>query len=285
MKEVVYQAGPSSHGFLSVWKEIFEETWGARGLVWRLFVRDLAARYRQSVLGYAWAFATPVATTVLFSFLREQNFFAIEAPQKLPYPLYVLFGLAVWQIFSGGLQATTTSLVASGNLVTKINFPREALVISSLGHVLFDVLLRFLLLAAVWAWYVVRMPESHFVQWTAVLVPICLLPLVLLTFGCGFLLSVLHALFRDTASALNVLLNLAFFLVPIVYPPPIQGAGVWLNQVNPVSVFWLAAHDVAVHGQVSHPVSLACASGASVILFFVGWRMFRLAQPLIAERI
>jgi lipopolysaccharide transport system permease protein len=287
LPEVVYEPGERRSG-LVIWREILRETWRARELAYSLFVRDLSVRYRQSVLGYLWAIVPGVATTVLFVYLKDESFLKIRDPQHIPYPAYVLFGLTIWQIFTGGLTATTQSLVQAGSLLTKINFPRECLIFASFGGVLFDVLLRALLVAGVFAWYATHPApgrEPLELAWTIVFLPLVLVPLILLTLGLGFLFALAHAAVRDTATALSMALGLFFFLVPVIYPPPKFWPKVLVNDLNPVSAFLTAAHDVTVGGEITRPASFAMACLVAVLVFFLGWRVFRIAQPLMAERV
>jgi len=288
LPEVVYEPGGERLAALDLWRRIFRETWGARELAWGLLARDLSVRYRQSALGYFWAIAPPIGTTLLFVYLKDESFLKIRDPKHMPYTAYLLFGLTIWQIFMGGLTATTQSLVQAGNLVSKINFPRECLVFASFGGVLCDVLIRAALVTVVFGWYAAHpMPnrEPLEVAWTIVFLPLVLAPLMLLTLGLGFLLSLCHALVRDTATALSVALWLLFFLVPIIYPPPRHWPKVLVNDLNPVSAFLTAAHDVTVVGEITRPASFAMACLVAVLVFFLGWRVFRIAQPLLAERV
>jgi len=284
LREVVYEPGQARRSAMDIWGEIFSEAWRARELTWRLFVRDLSARYRQSVLGYAWAIAPAIATTVLFVYLKSESFLLIRDPEGMPYPLYVLFGMTIWQLFTGGLTQTTQSLANAGNLIGKINFPREALIFSATGGVLFEFLLRAVLVAGVFIWYASRTGGVG-LCWTVVFVPLLLIPLLLLTIGLGFVFSLLHAVVRDTATALTMALSLAFFLVPVIYPPPRFWPKVLVNDLNPVSALLTGCYELTVKGALERPLSVVMATVFALLVFFVGWRIFRLAQPLIAERV
>lgn len=284
LPEVVYEAGEARRPASVIWYEILSETWGARALTWRLFIRDLSARYRQSVLGYVWAVAPAIATTVLFVYLKSESFLLIRDPEGMPYPLYVLFGMAIWQLFTGGLTATTQSLANAGSLIGKINFPREALIFSAMGGVLFEFLLRVVLVVGVCIWYATTGTGVQ-LAWTAVFVPLLLVPLLLLTLGLGFVFSLLHAVVRDTATALTMGLSLAFFLVPVIYPPPRFWPKVLVNDLNPVSALLTGCYELTTQGELDRPLSVLVAAIFSLLVFFVGWRIFRIAQPMIAERV
>lgn len=277
--EIVYEPHPRGNGFLSGWGEAFRDALRSKELTWRLIVRNVTVRYRQSFLGWLWAFLPGITTTVLFVYLRNQQMLQIRNPEAMPYPVYVIFGFTLWQLFSGGIVSATQSLTGSSNLLSKLNFPRESLVLSSQGPVLFDFLLRLLLVAVMFLWF------NAPVVWTVVFLPVILVPLMLLVLGLGFVLSAFNALIRDTGNALTTILGLFFFLVPVIYPPPKSWPVVLINDLNPVSAVMIAAHDITVAGMLSRPLGFFVACLISVTIFFSGWRIFRLAQPIIAERI
>ena len=139
-------------------------------------MRDVSARYRQSVFGYLWAILPALITTATFTWLNRANVLPVKGTE-LPYPVFVLLGMSVWQLFATGLTNATQSLVNAGALISKIGFPRETLVIAAFGQSVFDFLIRIGLLAAAFALY--RVSPSPAVA----LIPLMLLPLCLLTWG------------------------------------------------------------------------------------------------------
>jgi len=257
---------------------MFRELWAARELTLQLIGRDVTGRYRQSILGWLWAFLPAIGTTVLFTYLRDLRVLSLREV-SIPYPAYVLLGMVSWQFFQGGLTAATQSLTAAGGMVSKLRFPRESLVLAAVGVALADAVLRTLMVACVFAWYGIQ-PE-----WTVVLAPLVLVPLVVLTMGLGLFLALFNALVRDVSAALPVGLSLFFFLVPVLYPPPVRWPHVLLNDLNPVAVIMIAVHDVVVLGYLTRPAAYAAASLIAVLVFFLAWRLFRMAQPFVAERI
>src|SRR5579883_2599897 len=144
LREAVY----TPHGHLgmglSAWYEMLKELIDSRELTWRLFLRDFSARYRQSMLGYLWAVVPSLVTAATFSYLNRSKVLPI-AGTHLPYPVFVLLGMTVWQLFATGLTSATQSLVNAGSLITKINFPRETLVLAAFGQSLFQFLIGIVL--------------------------------------------------------------------------------------------------------------------------------------------
>jgi lipopolysaccharide transport system permease protein len=273
----IYEATGRPQGF-AAWAILVRDLAQSRELIWRFFVRDLSAKYKQSVFGYVWALGPPLMTVAVFAFLARNKVIAV-GDTGMPYPAYVLLGLAVWGLFAGGVTSTTMSLTGAAGVLQKMDFPRESLVFASFGQALVDTSIRFGLVAVVFLFYGVP------VRWTTLAIPLVLVPLVLLTLGVGFMLSVLNALTRDVSSAIGLALQFGMFLAPVVYPPRTTWPSLLINYLNPVSPFVVATHDLVSRGELTMPVPLAVASLLGLLLFLLGWRLFRLAQPVIGERI
>jgi lipopolysaccharide transport system permease protein len=278
IQEVVYT--PYAHLGLGwrVWREMGQQLICSRGLTWRLFLRELSARYRQSVFGYVWAVMPAIVTVIAFTYLNRSRILPI-GKTDIPYPAFVLLGITVWQVFSTGLTASTQSIVNAGYLITKANFARESLVLAAFGQSILDFLIRLVLVAMVFAWLQV-VPA-----WTVVVVPFVLIPLALMTLGFGFVLALANGVFRDIGNALTLVLTVAMFLTPVVYPPPTAWPKVLINYVNPISPFIIATRDLTTEGTLSHPHGLLLASVVSLVIFLVGWRIFHVAMARIAERV
>lgn len=275
---VTYTAYSQQGLGLATWKEMFRELYMTRELTWRLFLRDFAARYRQSVLGYIWAIVPSLVMVATFSYLNRAKVLPI-GDTVLPYPVFVLLGLTVWQLFSNGLTGVTQSLVSAGSIVSKINFPREALIFSAFGQSVFEFIIRLTLLAIAFAIY------QTTPAWTIIFLPLVVLPLCLLTVGIGFISALINAVFRDVGQVVTFILTFWMFLTPVIYPAKADGGASLINVLNPVTPFVVAAQDLAVKGTLTQPVHYAIGCAVSVIVFFVGWRIFHLSEPRIAERI
>jgi lipopolysaccharide transport system permease protein len=263
---------------LDVWREMVRELVDSQELTWRFYLRDFSVRYRQSILGYVWAIGPLLASAATFAWLNRTHILAIHRT-GLPYPVFVLLSMAVWQLFAGGLTAATQSLVAAGSLITKINFPRETLVLAAFGQSIFEFALRWLLVIA--AFVLTRTLPA----WTIVLIPVCLLPLCLFTLGLGFLFALMNGVLRDAGQIVGLLLTVWMFLTPVVYPPPVSGLSIPVCFLNPVSPFVVAAQDLAGKGYLVQPGGFAIGCAVSLVVFLLGWRLFHLTESRIAERV
>jgi lipopolysaccharide transport system permease protein len=145
--------------------------------------------------------------------------------------------------------------------------------------VVIELFLRLALLGLLLAWFAVKP------AWTALLLPISLVPLALMTIGLGLILAPLNAVVRDTANAVTAITTFGMFLAPVVYPPPTEWPQAAVNYLNPVSPFVIAARELIVGADLSHPRAFVAASGFGVLAFAIGWRSFRLIMARALERI
>ena len=263
-------------GFLVSWKEMFFEVFQSRELIWRLFLRDFSAKYRQSFLGVAWVVIMPFITIGVFVYLNRSGILNIRETGT-PYVVFALIGITIYNLFSNGLTTCTNSIVSAGRMVTKINFPKISLVMAAFGQALVELAVRLVLLAIVFILYGVTP------SWIGlVLFPFSMVPLMLLTLGLGMVLGLATAVIRDVANVVSVGTMFLMFLTPVVYPIPAESMlSVW----NPLSHFVVGGREVLLQGSVSNIEGLALASGFSLLVFFVAWRLFYLAETKIAERI
>jgi lipopolysaccharide transport system permease protein len=260
-----------------IWPEMLRDLVRSRELIWRLIVRDLSVRYRQSVLGYTWAILPPIVMVAVFTFLSRTRVLNI-GQTSFPYVSYALWSIGIWQLFAGSLQACTNSLTSAGSLVTKINFPKEALIFGAIGQPLFDFVARLIPVTIVFIW------QGVVPAWQALFLPFVFVPLLLLALGFGFVLAVANLLLRDIGNALGIVLAFGMFLAPIVYPPPVEWPFVLINTLNPFSPLLIATQDLIGSGHLSMPGTLTLACVFAFLAFFIGWRFFRTAIKRIAER-
>ncbi len=118
-------------------RTMFRDLWAGRELAWQLAVRDIKAQYRQTALGLLWAFILPLAHTLTWIFLNASGIVTVRET-ALPYPVYVFTGTMLWAIFMDAVNAPLQQTMAAKQMLAKINFPREALVVSGIYQTLFN---------------------------------------------------------------------------------------------------------------------------------------------------
>jgi lipopolysaccharide transport system permease protein len=260
-----------------VWLYMFKELWSSRELVQRLIIRDISVRYRQSIFGYLWALAPQIVTVAIFTFMARHRIFDIGETQ-LPYVIHALWSISLWQLFSSCLIRCTSCLVNAGSLVTKINFPKEVLVISALGQPIFDFMIRLLPVSIVMIWYGF-VPSSGII-----FIPFILMLVILLALGIGFILSIINLIFRDIANAISILLTFGLFLAPILYPPPVTDTFSLINTINPFSPLLIATQELLLGSDITYLYPLLVVGFLSIFIFLIGWRIFHITMPRAAER-
>jgi lipopolysaccharide transport system permease protein len=257
---------------------MFRDLRASRELAWRLCIRDISAQYRQTMFGYVWAFIPPLVASLPFIFLRSQGIVGIK-DTPIPYAAYALIGTMIWQVFVDALSSPLKTVIAAKPMLAKINFPREAILLSGLGQVFFNFLIRLFLLVAVFAWFRIVPPS------TAILFPIGIMSLVAVGFMLGVLLTPVGILYNDVPQMIPVLSVFLMLLTPVIYPPPQHGPAAALARYNPLTPLVVATRDWITTGPTSHLFGFCVVSSTSVMLLFIGWVLYRIALPHIVARI
>jgi len=259
-------------------REMFRDLLASRELAWRLFVRDRDAQFRQSMLGYVWAFVPPLVASLPFVFLNSQGVVAIQGT-SIPYPAFAMIGTIIWQVFVDALTSPLKTVTASKAMLVRINFPREAILLSGLGMVFFNFLIRLVLLAGVFIWFKITPPPA------ALLFPFGILSLVLVGFMIGVLLTPLGLLYTDIQQMIPILTMFLMFLTPVLYPQPKGGIAGAIAYWNPLTPLVMTTRDWLTLGTTSHLFGFLLVSLSALLLLFVGWIIYRLALPHIIARI
>ena len=192
------------------------DIWNYRELLYFLTWRDVKVRYKQAVLGVAWAVIQPLATMLIFTLLfgRLAN---LQQHVSVPYPIFAFAGLLPWTFFSSAVNNSGNSLVGSANLITKVYFPRMIVPAAAVGASLVDLGIAFVLLVLMMFYYQVPLSAS------ILLLPILVLLTTTLALGVGMWMSALNVKYRDIRHALPFIMQLWMFTSPIIYPPATAG--------------------------------------------------------------
>lgn len=181
-----------------------------REVVYFLVWRDFKVRYRQTLLGIAWAIIQPILTVAIFTMLFSR--LANLPSDGIPYPLFALAGLVPWAFFSQGAGAATTAMINNQDLVKRVYFPRLAIPLAAILSGLADLLIGLALMISLMFFY------GQQIGWEIVLLPLFLLMAIAATVGIGLILSALNVRFRDVGHAVPFALQIALFASPIAYP-------------------------------------------------------------------
>jgi ABC-type polysaccharide/polyol phosphate export permease len=206
------------------------ELWAYRELAGFMALRDVKVRYKQAVLGIAWAAFQPLAGVVVFTIVFRR--LADVQSDGLPYPVFAFVGLMAWNYVSGAVTRATQSLVANAGLVTKVYFPRLLIPLAAVLPGLLDLAVSLPVLVVLCAIYHVRP------GWEVLTLPLWVAAAVVVALGVGLLLAALNVRYRDVNQAITLVVQLWLFLSPVAYPassvPDDWQALYALNPVVPV---------------------------------------------------
>jgi lipopolysaccharide transport system permease protein len=256
---------------------MFRDLAASRELAWRLCVRNISAQYRQSALGYFWAVASPLMTSVLFILLNSANLLK-PGDINVPYPVYVILGTVAFGLFQDALNMPLNAINGARGILPKINFPREALLLAGLAQILFNFAVKTTLVVGIMLLFRVPVPL------TAVLAVIPLAGLLFTGLAIGVFLVPFGALFQDVGHGLGVVTSSLVFLTPAAYAPPRDGLLGFITAWSPLTPLILTARDLIVLGTSNHFWTAVILVAASIPAVFFSWVAFRLAMPILVER-
>jgi lipopolysaccharide transport system permease protein len=255
------------------WKEL----WQHHELLFFLTWRDVKVRYKQTVLGAAWAVLQPLATMLVFAvFLGRIP--GVSATIE-HYSLFVFAGMLPWTFFSNAMTSAGNSVVGNQNLITKVYFPRLIIPMSAVGAGLVDFAIAFLMLA------VMMLFHGVLPGWRFLLLPLIVLLLIVAAFGIGTLLSALTVAYRDFRYVLFFGVQLWMFSTPCIYLDAAQVVGprgLLLLPLNPVYGLILNFRQAALGGPLDW-YSLGVSATVSVVLLLVGCLYFRRVESGFAD--
>lgn len=254
------------------------DLWANRDIAWTLALREIQVRYKQSVIGIAWALLQPILTTAIFTFVF--NYLARIPTGEVPYAVFVFSGLLMWQYFSRVVGEASGSLVKNEAIITKVFFPRLILPLIPAISAAVDFAIALLVLVALMLLY--GMVSSPLI----LLVPLVVVAAALLGYGIGLVLSPLNAIYRDIGIALPFFIQIAMYLTPVIYPVTFVPAGYqWLYALNPVATLIDTMRAIVISaawpGLLNYALLILWIAGFLIL----GLRVFRKLEPAIVDRI
>jgi lipopolysaccharide transport system permease protein len=253
----------------------WRELWAYRELLWVLTARDVKVRYKQTVLGAAWAVIRPFTTMVIFSVVFGQ--LAKMPSDGYPYPVFVYAALLPWTFFSNAISTSGQSLVGSAHLVSKVYFPRLIIPLASAGSGLIDLLISTGILLLMMLWYGVGW------SWNLLAAPLLLGAVVFAALGVGTLLSALTVSYRDFTHITPFLVQVWMYITPVVFPvslvPP---RWQWLLYLNPMTGL-VEGFRAAFLGKPFDVAGLCVSFAVAIGLFAMGVAYFERVERRFAD--
>ena len=245
-------------------------------LLHELTMREIKQRYKQSVLGYAWVILNPFFQMLVMAFVFS---IIMRIPDLgVPYALYLYAGLLPWTLFSNSLVSASNILVSNAGLITKIYFPREIFVASTILAKIVDFLLASTVFVAFMFYF--RVGVTWNVLWV---LPIFAIQM-LFTYGLSLFLAAANLFYRDIQYLLGLVIMIWMYLTPVIYSTEIFPAHYrWIFQLNPMAVIINAYRQVILAGGMPNLRSLAIALVLSIVLLLISYKFFKKVEGVFAD--
>lgn len=258
-------------------KESLKDIYNSRFLARQLAKRDIKAQYRQSYLGILWAFITPLLTAAVWIFLTMSG--TIQVTQTgIPYPLYAFSGTLIWSIIADSISSPTQSTNGARGLISKINFPKEALVVSGIYKLLFNSAVKIVLLIVL-----VFLLEVGF-HWSLLLLPFAILGAVVIGTTIGLFITPISMLYTDIQKLVSIGMGFLMYITPVVYAMPAEGIMRKLMEINPFTPVILTARDMITGSSPQFLVYYLFVLLSCIPFFFMALIFYRISIPIIVER-
>lgn len=186
------------------------DVWAHRELLYFLIWRDVKIKYKQTLLGAAWAIIQPLFTMLIFTLIFSKV--ARIDSNGIPYPIFAYAGLLPWTFFANGINHSGNSMVSNAHLITKVYFPRVIIPVAAVGAGLVDFAVAFVMFLVLMVYYRTQLTANLF------MLPALVALTTLLAIGVGMWLSAINVKYRDVKFAIPFLVQIWMYLSPIAYP-------------------------------------------------------------------
>ncbi len=244
-------------------------------LLWELVYRDIITRYRRSILGPLWALLQPLLMMAVFTFLKG----VIDIPSEgVPYVIFSYAALVPWTFFSNAINRCGPAIVNNGNLMKKINIQREVFLLTAIATSLFDFVMSGLVLAGMMIFYGV--PVALCLLW----LPALLLLTSVLAFAIGMCFASIGCFKHDIIIACPFLLQLWFFVTPVIYPSStIPEKWITLYKLNPMVGIIEGFRNVLTKGEGPNVDYLFYSLSVTLLLLLIFWPLFKWLSQYFAD--
>ncbi|MBB6681060.1 ABC transporter permease [Aequorivita sp. 609] len=276
METKVYQKENNLHlGKLLV--ESLKDIRRSRFLSFQLAKRDIQAQYRQSYLGIIWAFVTPLATAFVWIFLNSSGTVQLT-DTGIPYPVYAFSGTLLWSVITEAINSPISSTNSAKGILSKINFPKEALVMSGILKLLFNSSVKVILLLIFIFFYGVGF------NWSLLLFPFVLFAGIFFGTTLGLFITPLGMLYKDIGRMITFGLQFLMYVTPVVYAIPKSGIMRTVMEWNPFTPIILTARDFAVGMPPAYLTYFLIVIACCIPLFLIALIFYRISIPILVER-
>lgn len=262
-----------THGWRSLG---LRELWQYRDLFVIFAWRDLKVRYRQTFLGALWVMGQPLVTMLIFTLLFSRVA-KLKADTGVPYPVFVLGGILLWNFVSSAINRAGNSLIGASFLISKVYFPRLTIPLSNIASDLADFGIAALLLLPVMLWYGIRP------GWTILYAPFVVLVASVFALGVGIWVAALNVEYRDVRIIVPWILQIAMYATPVVYPlSSVPARFHWIFVLNPMTGI-VEAFRGTLFGSTIPPLPALWSAVMSTLILVTGAFYFRRMERQFAD--
>jgi len=259
-------------------QDSLKDIYKSRFLARQLAERDIKAQYRQSYLGVLWAFVTPLATAFVWIVLSNSGTVQLT-DTGMPYPLFAFSGTLIWSIITASINSPLQSTNSARGIMTKINFPKEALIISGIYKLLFNTSIKLILLLIFLLFYGVGL------HWSLLLVPLAVFGAVLFGTTIGLLITPMGLLYTDIKRLISFGMQFLMYVTPVVYVMPKTGILKTIMAWNPLTPIITTTRDLVFGAPLQSLTGFLIVILGCIPLLFIGLIIYRISIPIIVERL
>ena len=257
--------------------------WRNRQLILQMTKREVVGRYKGSAMGLAWSFFNPVFMLVVYSFVFSEIFKSRWSgvggdDSKTQFAVVLFVGMIVLGLFSEVVNRAPSLILGNVNYVKKVIFPLEILPIIAMGAALFHSLISLCVLLAAFALF------NGYLQWTAVFIPLVLLPLVIVTTGLAWILAAIGVFLRDVGQTIGIITTVLMFLSPVFYPvTAVPERFRPFIMANPLTFIIEQARDVLIWGNTPNWIGLGVYTLVASMVAWTGFALFQKTRKGFAD--
>lgn len=277
LKTVVYSSDKKTH-FIKELKNIFKDISKSHFLAYQMAKRDIQAQYRQSYLGVFWAFAPVLINSLVWLFLNGSGVVTVQGV-NMPYPLFVIIGTTLWSIFADTVQSPMVSVNAGKGIISKINLPKEALLMAGMYKIFFNLGMKLILLVIFLLYFGIK-PDINFLYF-----PFFLMVLLIFSFSLGLVITPIGLIYTDISKIINTGISFLMYLTPVVYAMPKDGFFGLLFKLNPLTYLINDTRNSITKQPIESMFYILIIFFISILIGLIGLVIFRKSMPIIIEKI
>jgi lipopolysaccharide transport system permease protein len=272
----IYQRNNSQPFFLLLEQSI-KDLFNSNFLAKQLAKRDILSEYRQSFLGIIWIFITPLVTSLVWIVLNNSGTVQI-LDTGVPYPIYVFSGTLIWSIVSESINSPINNTNAAKGMMSKINFSKEAIILSGIYKIIFNSLVKCILIIVFVFIYGLGF------HWSLFFFPLAIFFIILFGVTVGLIMTPIGLLYNDIGKFISMGLSFVMYLTPVVYVIPKEGFFKIVMEINPLTPLLLTARDLVIGNNPDFLGYFIVLILITIPVFFIALVFYRISIPILIER-